>query len=622
MEIKKPMMVMMSVAVATALFVSGCNGEDGATGATGTDGTDANKIASKLQFEEISTPVTDTEKVAINASPKATNLVNGYENSVGFTKLMATADTNNGEVYGLVKDHLDQPLTFDDGSPYICNGTNAGVGSGLDFVSFLNDPDGSGKMYMVSQFECEIGAMYINELEQDSDGVLTPKADTLEFISQAAYHGGWVHCAGMKTPWESHLGSEEYEPDARSVEDNMQADGTTGNSYYDELAKFFGGDANQSNPYFWGWSPEVQVVGGAAQYTKHYAMGRFSHELSYVMPDRKTVYMTDDGTNDVIFMFIADTEEDLSSGTLYAAKWNQTSAVGTNGGSADISWLNLGSATDTQVKAAVDAEISFSDIFNSEVPAADFTCPTAGFTFINTEYGQECLQVNTANYSANVISRLESRRYAAIMGATSEFRKMEGFTYDPEHGVAYISMSAIERGIEAGYSIPKDSSKYDDGGNNDINLQYNKCGAVYAMEVSPTQRFGSDYVVENMTAVVKGMPTTYPVGHEYEGNSCSVEGISNPDNVTYLPGSNILTIGEDTSKHINNVIWSYDVETGALVRTMTMPQKAETTSPFWYKDFNGFGYMSAVTQHPIDDGSGSSENESFVGYYGPFIDLP
>jgi secreted PhoX family phosphatase len=632
MKTKKTLMVLMSVAAATALFMSGCGSDDGEAGAAGitgingVDGTDAGKLASKLQFEEIPVPVTDSEKKAINASPKATNLVNGFENSVGFTKLMATADTDNGEIYGLVKDFQDQPLTFADGSPYICNGTNAGVGSGLDYVSFLNDPEGNGKMYMVSQFECEIGAMYINELEQDAAGKLTPKSGTLKFVSQKDFHGGWVHCAGMKTPWESHLGSEEYETNARMVEEERNATtGLTGDEYFDELAKFFGGDANKSNAYFWGWTPEVKVVGGEAQYTKHYAMGRMSHELSYVMPDSKTVYMTDDGTNDAIFMYIADASEDLSAGTLYAAKWTQTSAIETDGGSADITWINLGHATDAEVKVAVDDNITFSDLFNTDTVLADDTC-NAGFTFINTENGKECLQLNTATYSEAVISRLESRRYAAMMGATTEFRKMEGFTYDADHGKAYISISAIEKGML------NDDAKYDAGGNNDIKLKYNKCGAVYAMDVAAgtvndtgSAPIDSQYVVTNMYAVVKGMPYTYPAGHQYEGNTCSVEGISMPDNVTFLAGSNILAIGEDSDKHVNNMIWAYDVKTGALVRMVTVPEKAETTSPFWYKDLNGFGYMSAVAQHPNKDSDKSNflpEEESFVGYYGPFIDLP
>lgn len=49
---------------------------------------------------------------------------------------------------------------------------------------------------------------------------------------------------------------------------------------------------------------------------KHYAMGRFSHENVAIMPDRKTVYQSDDGDATVFFKFVATTAGDLSAGTL------------------------------------------------------------------------------------------------------------------------------------------------------------------------------------------------------------------------------------------------------------------------------------------------------------------
>ena len=74
-------------------------------------------------------------------------------------------------------------------------------------------------------------------------------------------------------------------------------------------------DENSWNPYFYGWNIEVSVTEKANVSTqKHYAMGRLAFELSYVMPDEKTVYMTDDGTNVGLYMFVADNAGDLSSG--------------------------------------------------------------------------------------------------------------------------------------------------------------------------------------------------------------------------------------------------------------------------------------------------------------------
>jgi hypothetical protein len=45
-----------------------------------------------------------------------------------------------------------------------------------------------------------------------------------------------------------------------------------------------------------------------------------------------------------MFMFIADTEKDLSADTLYAAKLTQDATVTTNGGKFAVSWIKLGKA--------------------------------------------------------------------------------------------------------------------------------------------------------------------------------------------------------------------------------------------------------------------------------------
>lgn len=42
-------------------------------------------------------------------------------------------------------------------------------------------------------------------------------------LDWSAYGGIWVTCAGSVTPWKSHFGSEEYEPDARSLADHVKA---------------------------------------------------------------------------------------------------------------------------------------------------------------------------------------------------------------------------------------------------------------------------------------------------------------------------------------------------------------------------------------------------------------
>src|SRR3546814_12728722 len=94
-------------------------------------------------------------------------------------------------------------------------------------------------------------------------------------------------------------------------------------------------------------------------------MGRFADELAYVMPDRKTVYETDDGTNVGFYRYAADTASDLSAGPLYAMKWTQTSEAGASDlGTADISWIELGHASDREIKTLIDAEPPFANIFH------------------------------------------------------------------------------------------------------------------------------------------------------------------------------------------------------------------------------------------------------------------
>ncbi|GGD45576.1 hypothetical protein GCM10012288_19890 [Malaciobacter pacificus] len=567
-----------------------------------------------VRFEEIETPVSSDDKLTQQASSKV--MINDEEQAISYKTIFRTGLEGNGEVLGQSKDYQDKLITFEDGSPYICNGSkgaeNREEGSGMDFTSLHNV---DGKIFAISQYECALGSMYMMELEQKGDGELIAKKDTLQYISQKDEFGGFVHCAGQTTPWSSHLSSEEYEPDAKD---------TSKNSYHLELKKYWG--ENDYSAYYYGWTPEVKIENEKPVYSKHYAMGRFSHELSYVMPDNKTVYMSDDGTNVGLFMYVSDTAKDLSAGTLYAAKWNQTSEVGIGLGEADIQWISLGHATNEQIRAIIDPDgdittndaPTFADIFDIS-EGTDGSC-TQGYVSINTSAGHECLKIKEGMELA--ASRLETRRYAAYMGATTEFRKEEGITFDKNSGKLYVAMSEVSKGMAA------DSSN-DLGGNDDIKVEANKCGGIYALDVSTNSVkdtnesvIPSKYVVENMYGILSGNPISYAEGTTYAGNSCDVNGIANPDNVTFLPNSDVLIIGEDagSSVHQNNVVWSYNVKTEELSRIFTTPLSAETTSPFWYPELaNGFGYLSVVTQHPSFDST--DEGESAFGYVGPFKNL-
>ena len=416
----------------------------------------------------------------------------------------------------------------------------------------------------------------------------------------------------------------------------------------------------------------VDPATGVATPMKRYAMGRRSNELGYVMPDNKTVYMTDDGTNDMLSMFVADTPGDLSAGELFAAKLNQDSAE--NGGTFTIEWVSLGRATDDEI-IPLTTSLTFSDIFEVAEPvkgdltteAADassgvrrrsllqpkswelahaapeaeetgiymtVTCPE-GFTSVNTgDSGLECLKLKEGMEVA--ASRLETRRYGGMLGATTEFSKMEGFTYDPPSGKGYLAMSEIRRGMEDFMSKGKPSDKYDLGGSNAIRLPYNKCGCVYALT------FDDAYRATAMEGLLCGKPmpgdafvepsdadeiTLELWAEEMSAtNACELDHLANPDNIAVIPGKNLLFIGEDTvGGHQNDYVWSADLATTppTLTRIMSTPYGAESTSVYWH-ELNGWGYIIAAAQHPYVESDqdelgkpGSTGLAGYAGYLGP-----
>ena len=581
MKLKKiNLAILASLSAAATLSLTACN-----------DSTDVAAVVQKLiEFTGVPFPASDTDKRSILASPSV--MVDGKPYNIGYNTILRSGDTRGNGIYGLLYDINGNPLSHADASLDISNAQ--------DHSTLL---DVHGKVFMVSQFEDTVGSFYITELNQNtSTGALTPVST--KPIDMSAFGGGWIHCAGMRTPWKSHLGSEEYEPNAAKA-------GTA-----DGMARYFGGDTSMVNPYNYGFPIEAKVTGadmGMGTFAsnvdikKHYSMGRMAHELSYVMPNQKTVYQSDDGGMVGLFRYEADTAGDLSAGTLYAAKLTQKSAD--NGGNFDVSWINLGHATDAEIKALVDAKKTFTEIFD----VGDKANCAADHKLVVTTGGTECLMVKPNLEKAAAF--LESRRYAAMLGATTELNKEEGITYDAEHNRLFVVMSYVEKGMTDAYKDENPAAfNY-----NHVKVAKNSCGVVYALDLD------ANSVATNMYGYVVGKETAYDASSPYAGNTCDVNGIANPDNVSIIPGYNTLIIGEDTGTgHQNDAIWAYNMATKALTRIQTTPYGSETTSPYFYPNINGWGYMMSVVQHPYGESdedkvdAGSAERRAYTGYVGPF----
>jgi hypothetical protein len=94
------------------------------------------------------------------------------------------------------------------------------------------------------------------------------------------------------------------------------------------------------------------------------------------------------------------------------------------------------------------------------------------------------------------------------------------------------------------------------------------------------------------------------VGEDIEqdplGNLANPSKISNPDNLKFSEKLRTLFIGEDSSTHVNNFIWAYNVDTKKLSRIASMPSGAEATGLGVVDDLNGWLYITANFQHPGD----------------------
>jgi hypothetical protein len=450
--------------------------------------------------------------------------------------------------------------------------------------------------------------MNLAGIKQKSNGNLT--AFGLKNISMNDVEGLWIPCAGELTPWNTHIGGEEYEPDARTYENKPL---TPMNRFLGTI----GQTAAQggANAYNYGLAVEVSVgKKGNTDVTKHYALGRLANELAHVMPDGRTVYKGDDGRDVILSMFVADEEGDLSAGTLYAAQLAQTD--GTHGGKFNVRWIKLGHATDKEIKGMIDSGIKFSDIFDA-VSKATYQANPAAYpdyrpVFVYT--GTDGTNSNKLEYlrvkpgMELTAAFLETRRYAGYMGATAEFTKMEGETSNAADKKLYVAMSYVQKGMLDGQNAdrPRDDIRLTDAA---ADLE---CGIVYESSLTGGQKdtagdyIHSRWVATDMQALITG--AMKPVAQTAYGkyDKCDTDKMANPDNVKYSEAMRTLFVGEDSGNHMNNFLWAYNVDSKTLTRIGSNRFGAEWTGLQAVDNMDGFAYIMSNVQHPgaMEDTSG------------------
>jgi len=485
-------------------------------------------------------------------------------------------------------------------------------------------------------------------LSQDlTTGLLTMKS--FDKVTFNAEKGLWIPCAASKSPWNTFIGSEEYEADQYNFDMYSMnpvanpLDFSNGNLYQAFRSKF---GATTARPYDYGYVTETTVdQAGVATAVKHYATGRLARELIKVMPDGKTYYSGDDSKSTILFMGIADVANDLSATTLYASKFTQTSpvspantapgevgaVVGAELGAGTLSWIRLGHATDAQVKAWVTAGTKSTDIFDIVIEPVAGVLPTAVTGIVGTGIGGvvTAADMTAAGYKrvfnyyhrhtkgkaewlrlrpnmAQAAAFLETRRYAVYLGATSEWTKMEGVAMNAADKKAYIAISYQYDSMTDGVG--------------DIQMGLLTSGNTYELSLaanvadSTGAAISSAWVATSLAAIpeLKGLDNAYaaaPAAHERtadaQGNFCATSNVGNPDNLKFSESYRTLFVGEDSNCHVNNFVWAFNVDTRSLSRILSVPMGAEATGLMTVDNINGYAYIGANYQHPGDNGVGA-----------------
>ena len=587
-----------------------------------------------------------------------------------------------GQYYGGIVDNTGaavlDPVAMN--NPHYAAVTNTAVAAGLTIANkdqFVADtPDGSAIIQIagapssattadlsyLTQFEyvtwdgnrvSQYGKnpMFIGNsvLSQDlNTGLLTMKS--FDKITFSAEKGLWIPCAASKSPWNTFIGSEEYEADQYNFDMYSMAPATnpldfSNGNLYEGFRKKFG--ATTARPYDYGYVTETTVdQAGTATAVKHYATGRWARELIRMMPDGKTFYSGDDSKSTILFMGVADVANDLSAVTLYASKFTQTSPLATTAntapgetgyvagselGAGTLSWINLGHATDAQVKALITAGTKSTDIFDIVIEPAAGVLPTTvtGVTGTGTAGAVTAADMAAAGYKrvfnyyhrhtkgkaewlrlkagmAQAAAFLETRRYAVYLGATSEWTKMEGVALNEKDKKAYIAISY----------------QYDSmtDGAGDIQMALLTAGNTYELSLAASQAdslgaaINSAWVATSLAAIpeLKGLDNTYaaaPAAHkriaDAQGNFCATANVANPDNLKFAQQARTLFVGEDSNCHVNNFVWAFNVDTRQLSRILSVPMGAEATGLMAVENMNGFNYIGANYQHPGDSGVGA-----------------
>jgi len=449
------------------------------------------------------------------------------------------------------------------GGVYDVSGNLMYVSNAPDFNGFI--PIGANSAYLYTAWEGagRNGASAVSRLKLNRvDGKWQADLSKSSMMDLSSIDGGFVLCSGTVSPWGTPLLSEEYffyntavwnHPDNYDADERAGFRGGNDITYIKpkSMSQYLG---KMANPYRYGYMFEINNAASeqGMEYVKHYAAGRFSHETVAIMPDMKTIYMSDDdsgkyntkyntASGGVLFKFVADNKGDLGAGTLYAAKLTQDATSDPQRAGFNVEWIMLAHSNNARIGKWI-AEYD-------DVKVSDYV--EGQSSYISTKdvsdwaEGRSGKDINgdgtIGSYKDDRPAFLESRRAAAALGATNEWDKLEGITTNGNK--VYVGASSLSWTMDKTWGDPDwATGERDESKGGDIALDREDCGGVY---VATT---GADFNITRLDPYVIGKTTI--------DGRCDINLPANPDNILAMADGSLL-IGEDAGKkkHPLDMLW-------------------------------------------------------------------
>ncbi len=196
-----------------------------------------------------------------------------------------------------------------------------------DFTGYVPISNSSTNGYLSINSEHSLGNVTV--LDINFNGVTklweTTASESIDFSSVG---GTSRNCSGAVTPWGTIISSEE---NATTTDDNSD-------NYYD-----------------FGWNVEIDPATKTV-INKLWALGNFRHENVAIHNNQRTVYQGADSNPGFLYKFVADTAQDLNSGSLYVY-------IGSKNGSGN--WVQLQNDTPAERNSTLEQSNAVSaTVFN------------------------------------------------------------------------------------------------------------------------------------------------------------------------------------------------------------------------------------------------------------------